>query len=235
MKGLLASLVVLAVVVGGGACGDAEPTDVPTEAGTPSYETPSMVPETPTMVPASPADEDPTQTEPSPETYATVPSTGNAMIDTSITTLLSRPVTRWDELLSYTPFACSRDFGQGLAPICLSGEAVGTTVEAIPVAGCPEATFHRRESIDAVLTAWAQRDIEGLFAVFHGAGGSQPLPLPSTPYAVVFVISDSLGNEYLTAFLDGAGQVVAISGSCDVMFDPPGSEGRQALLPPLGR
>lgn len=223
--GFALALAFLAAACGGGESGSPSPTaeaisSAPTQASPTATETPGQISPSPTVA--------------GPELYPSGATSGIPEVDAVLPALLSGDPSQVYARLEFSEFECVREFGQYRKPICRPGEPEGALVSAVPSAGCPEANFHTEETIQRYLAVFAEKEILGLYAVYKGEAAPEPIQLPGVPYAVVLVVVGANGGQFLTAFVSEDGTIVAFASSCDLLYARPGSEGRTAVLPPLG-
>lgn len=102
-------------------------------------------------------------------------------------------------LVQFSSFPCSKDEGAGGAPQCLSSEAEGTLVEALPILG--PAGHHLRR---ADFSAWAGIEPAQLYAAYRNSESAYSGEFfPAGEYSVAFILPDGTNGVVFQITQDG--------------------------------
>lgn len=153
--------------------------------------------------------------------------TGEASLDAVIDAVLAGNAA---DRLTTTRVTCdlAAAWGMGTPPACEPGEAAGTVIDALPVAGCEEDHYVRGAAIDELAQQIAANSPK-LYAAYVPKVnvGSPSFP----PGAFVGVFVNTKGEGFSAHVVDG--DIVRVGLSCGTDFSKILSLAESELLPPL--
>jgi hypothetical protein len=156
--------------------------------------------------------------------------TGIPGVDAVIDAVLAKDTEALRELVRYSTFDCTTADGLGGPPKCKPGEAEGTPVQALPIAGV-EGHYSRPEQIDSTLEF--ATEIKGLVAVYRVTVETYEASWPAGQYGIIFFRDHEEPPLLITLRVED-GRIVRL----DYQFTQSANEeieqvGGEVILPPV--